>query len=102
LDVPLVKNVPGKLSEVATKYRTLESPDVDLARAREELTTSPLYRNVVISPDARTTAIRVVLSGDEEYRELQFERGRLLYARATGTITPEEEARLAEIEPRYD
>ncbi len=101
LDVPLVKNVPGKLSEVATKYRTLESSDVKMPRAEEELTQSPIYRNVVISPDARTTAIRVVLRDDAQYRALQFERGDLLFKRASGALTADEAARLDEIEPLY-
>lgn len=101
LDVPLVKNVPGKLSEVVTKFRTLESADVDLAKARQELTESPLYRNVVISPDAKTTAIRVILKDDPDYRALQLERGDLLYKRATSALTAPEQARLDQIDPYY-
>jgi uncharacterized protein len=101
LDVPLVKNRPGKLSEVATHYRTLEATDVDLDKAREELTTSPLYRNVVLSPDARTTAMRVVLHENLKYRLLQLERADLLYKRGTTGLNPTQSARLTEVEPLY-
>jgi len=101
LDVPLVKNKPGRLSEVTTNYRTLESADVDLAKAREELTTSPLYRNVVLSPDARTTAIRVMLHENFKFRTLQFERGDLLYKRGTIGLSAEEATRLSALEPLY-
>ncbi len=101
LDVPLVKNRPGKLSEVATHYRTLEATDVDLDKAREELTTSPLYRNVVLSPDARTTAMRVVLHENLKYRLLQIERADLLYKRGTTGLNPPQSARLTEVEPLY-
>ncbi len=101
LDVPLVKNKPGRLSEVATNYRTLESPDVDVVKAEEELRNSPLYRNVVLSPDAGTTAIRVMLHENIKYRLLQIERADLLYKRGTVGLSVEETARLAKIEPLY-
>ena len=101
LDVPLVKNVPGRLSEAATNYRTLESTDVNLARARAELTESPLYRNVVVSPNGATTAMRVILKDDSSFRALQNERGDLLYKRGTTHLTAAETARLASIEPQY-
>ncbi|MBI2799360.1 MAG: RND family transporter [Gammaproteobacteria bacterium] len=101
LDVPLVKNVPGKLSEAATHYRTLESSEVNFERARQELTESPLYRNVVMSPDASTTAIRVVLKDHADFRTLQNERGDLLFKRGTTALTEAESARLATIEPVY-
>ena len=101
LDVPLVNNKPGRLSDIATNYRTLESPDVDLEKAREELTTSPLYRNVVLSADADTTAIRVILHENLKFRLLQLERADLLFKRGTSGLEPAEKARLTEIEPRY-
>ena len=101
LDVPLVKNVQARLSEVASKYKTLESPDVDADKARDELLNSPLYRNVAISADGRTTAIRVVMKDRPEFRKLQLERGDLVYLRATEGLSPAQEARLAELEPIY-
>ncbi|MGH8598740.1 MAG: efflux RND transporter permease subunit, partial [Gammaproteobacteria bacterium] len=101
LDVPLVKNVPGKLSEVAANFRTLESRDVNLENARKELTESPLYRKVVLSPDGATTAIRVILHDDPAYRALQIERGDLLYQRATAELSATQRTRLAQIEPIY-
>jgi len=102
LDVPLVKNIPGGLSQVVSNYRTLRADDVSLPRALAELTSSPLYRNVVVSADGKTTAIRVTLKPPPgDFSALQYERGDLLYRRATGVATGEELARLAAIEPRY-
>ncbi|MCC7122317.1 MAG: RND family transporter [Gammaproteobacteria bacterium] len=101
LDVPLVKNVEARLSEVASKYKTLESPDVDFDRARDELLTSPLYKNVAISADGRTTAIRIMMKERPEFRRLQMERGDLVYLRATTGLSPEQAARLADIDPIY-
>ena len=101
LDVPLVKNVQARLSEVATKYKTLESPDLDFDRARDELLTSPLYKNVVISADGSTTAIRIVMKDRPDFRELQRERGDLVYLRATKGLSAAQRTRLAQIEPIY-
>lgn len=101
LDVPLVKNVPGRLSDAVKNYRTLESAGVDLARAREELSTSPLYRNFVLSADGKTTAMRIKLHADETFTRLQYERGDLLYRRATDGLSESAVAELAGIEPRY-
>ena len=42
LDVPLVKIIGGKLSEVAKNFRTLEDPTVDRAKAKAELLESML------------------------------------------------------------
>lgn len=101
LDVPLVKNVAARLSEVSAKYKTLESPDVRLDRARDELLSSPLYKNVAVSADGKTTAIRVLLEDRPNFRALQSERNDLVYLRATGGLSAAQAARLAEIEPLY-
>jgi predicted RND superfamily exporter protein len=101
LDVPLVKNTDLRLSEAVVKYRTLESPGVDLAKARNELLTSPLYRKTVISEDGKTTAIRVMLKDHKAFDALQTERGDLVYLRATSGLSPTDAARLAAIDPVY-
>ena len=101
LDVPLVKNVDARLSEVSSKYKTLESPDVDMDKARKELLGSPLYRKVVISEDGGTTAIRVMLKDHPEFRALAQERGDLVYLRATKGLDEAQTTRLAALEPQY-
>lgn len=101
LDVPLVKNSDLRLSEAVSKYKTLESPGVDLIKARSELLTSPLYRKVVISEDGKTTAIRVMLKDHAAFDALQTERGDLAYQRATDGLSAAAAARLAAIEPVY-
>ena len=102
LDVPLVKNVSGGLTKVVSNYRTVDAPDLDAAKALDELTHSPLYRNMVVSADGKTTAIRITLKPPpDNFAELQYERGELLYRRAQGHASATERDRLGEIEPRY-
>lgn len=81
LDVPLLRSPPAPLSELAENVRTLESPDVDLELAREELTTSPLYRNLIVSADGQATALQVNLEPDTRYAELLERRNSLLLKR---------------------
>lgn len=74
LDAPLLDNrADGDLRE-ASGLRTLRSDDVDYQRARDELSTSPLYADLLVSRDATTTALRIGLSFDTQLENLRAER----------------------------
>ncbi|MCI5044271.1 MAG: MMPL family transporter [Aquisalinus sp.] len=98
LDVPLFQSPPIELTRLATDFRTLLSPDIDIALAREELRTSPLYKELLISADGTATAIRIGLEPDTELDDLYRERQQL---RQVAPRTEEITTRLAEIEPDY-
>ena len=84
LDVPLLDNVDDvPLAAVADNLRTLDDPDTDRARAKAELLASPVFAEVVVSADARTTALLLSMRDDEAYRALLAKRNRLLVARST-------------------
>jgi predicted RND superfamily exporter protein len=102
LDVPLVNSPPVKLSELARESRTLDSPGTDLELAQQELASSPLYRNLIISPDRQTTALQVNFERDETYFALLRERDRLREKRLQGGLTAEEAATLAGVSERFD
>ena len=57
LDVPLLKSPPKSLGEIAESAPTFLSPETDRELAKIELTTSNLYQNLIISEDAKTTAM---------------------------------------------
>ncbi|MCY3793254.1 MAG: MMPL family transporter [Gammaproteobacteria bacterium] len=61
LDAPLLQSPPVPLDELAEGFRTLLSPDTDRALAIEELSGSPFFRELLISADGRTAALRVEL-----------------------------------------
>lgn len=102
LDVPLVTNVPGTVAELVNNFRTLRSDDVNLERAREELTTSPIYQNLVASENGRVTAIQIFLEPHPELPRLARQRDELVYKRATEGLSPQEEANLANLRPDYE
>lgn len=77
LDVPLVSSPPMTLAEISKQARTLESDDVDVALAEKEMTTSPLYENLLVSSNADTTALQVNLKQNTALKKLIDEREQL-------------------------
>lgn len=102
IDVPLVKVVGGKLSEVAKNFRTLEDKTVDREKARDELLSSPVYSDLIISSDASTTALVLNLALNEKYAELQRQKNRLLIKRDREGLSEEEKVELQETLERYN
>ena len=102
IDAPLVKIVGGKLAEVASNYRTLEDPDVDRQRAREELLASPVFLDLLISQDAGTTALQVNLKDKATFTDTQKRRNELLIKRDNEGLTEAEQRELANIRERYE
>ena len=103
LDVPLLGNVEGiALARIADHIRTLDDPETDRARARQELLASPVFGEVVVSPDARTTAILLTMHGDEAYRALFAARNRLSMKRTAEGLDDADRAELEHIERFYE
>lgn len=59
LDVPLLQSPPIPISGLAEGFRTLMTEDVDLALAKDELVNSPLFRELLVSIDARSAALQI-------------------------------------------
>lgn len=101
LDVPLVKSSDASLLEMVDDVPTLESPSVDRERAIDELSTSPVFRDLVLSRDLETTALLLSLHGDTQLTELFEERNALRAARRDGSLSPEARKRLTEVETAH-
>ncbi|MBS3810053.1 MAG: MMPL family transporter [Desulfobacterales bacterium] len=94
LDVPLLESPPMPISELVENLRTLSSPGVDMELARKELATSPLYRNLLVSPDLATTALQINLESLPGYEKLWDRRQRLREKAAGKGLSPGEKAEL--------
>ena len=70
LDVPLLKSPPKSLSDLEEDVPNLLSPGTDKNLAKQELLTSKLYRNLLISSDGKTTAMQLNMVLDEELKSL--------------------------------
>lgn len=71
LDAPLLRSPPIPITELAKGYKTIGSADVDFVLAKRELTESPLFKDLLISADGKTTAIRIDLVPDTEMARLK-------------------------------
>ncbi|HIB25790.1 MAG TPA: transporter [Gammaproteobacteria bacterium] len=70
LDVPLLKSPPKSLSDLEEDVPNLLSPGTDKNLAKQELLTSKLYRNLLISSDGKTTAMQLNMVLDEGLKSL--------------------------------
>lgn len=97
LDAPLLESPPVPVKELAAKLPTLRSPKVDRKLARVEFQNSPLYRNLLVSPDLKTTAIQIIFWTDRIYTDLIARRDQILARKADGKLNSEEIAELKQI-----
>jgi hypothetical protein len=101
LDVPLLESPPVPFKEMRSVSRTLESPDVNMMLAREELKKSPLYENLLVGADLKTTAFLITFPPDKEYDELLGRRNALREKKAAGMLTSAERAELKDVSRRF-
>ena len=81
--------------------RTLTSPDVDKALARKELQASPLYQDLLVSADLKTTVVLVTFPRDYRYGALLQRRNALHEKQAAGSLTSAERAELRSVARQF-
>ena len=77
MDAPLLKNPPGPITEILNNLKTLKDEQVDLELAKEELLTSPLFKDLLVSSDGHATALRIDLAPETELDSLRQQRDAL-------------------------
>ena len=89
LDVPLLKSSLESVGEwkPGAGVQTLESPAVDRRLAKIEFRKSPLYQNLLVSPDLKTTALQIKLHSDERFQVLLTRRDLLRIKQANAPLT---------------
>ena len=102
LDVPLVNSPGVDLKKISSGIRYLEDENTDKTLARQELLTSPLYRNLIVSSDGSTTAIRVDMREDEEYLRLRQRRDELREKQFASPLSDSEHDALIEVSAQFD
>jgi len=102
LDVPLIQSPPVTLNELQKGIITLESPQVDITLAKKEFVTSALYRNLIISPDGKTTALQIQFLRDETLHRLLEQRNTLREKKLNNTLLPSEQKTLERVSQQYD
>ncbi len=70
LDIPLLNSSDAPLQERLENFKTLKDEDVDKTRGFNEIISSPVFRNFVISEDGKTSGIIVYLKKDERFKDI--------------------------------
>ncbi|MCP4369651.1 MAG: RND family transporter [Deltaproteobacteria bacterium] len=100
LDVPLLESPPVPIKELSANIQTLESPAVDKELAIIELGGSPIYRNLLVSPDLKTAALQINFPIDKTFEALIIRRDQLRDKQAEGSLTETEITELKKVTNR--
>jgi len=103
LDVPLLESPPVSLSDITSKepLPSLEQPGIDLDLVQRELTTSPIYADLLVSRDGQVSAVQINLKRDEFYYDLLDTRESLRMKRKREGLSPDEQKELREVEAAF-
>ncbi|MDG1938328.1 MAG: MMPL family transporter, partial [Pseudomonadales bacterium] len=87
LDVPLLYSPRVSIGGLIAGVKTLRDEGVDRDLVAEEFRNSPIYKQLLSSTDAKTTALQVGLVRDQTYNRLLDERDRLRVLNAAGDLS---------------
>ncbi|MBN4054340.1 MMPL family transporter [Nitrospira defluvii] len=101
LDVPLLESPPIPIKALGKAIMVLRSPDVDKALARVEFKNSPIYQNLIVSPDLKTTALQVIFPDDTVGKALLARRTELRDKEREGSLSPRDEEAYLQVKTDY-
>ncbi|RYZ85722.1 MAG: RND family transporter, partial [Moraxellaceae bacterium] len=101
IDVPLLYSPMRSLAEQKESTRTLLTEGVDRDAAKKEFLTSPIYRNMLLSADGKTTALLLNLDVNNEYIELVRHRDAMRLKRDNQGLSAEEEKELDRVSKEF-
>jgi len=98
LNVPIFEDT--LLTGISEDYLTLEQ-EIDLAAAKAELMSSPVFSNAVVSPDGETAGMLVSFELDLKAQALLARRSELREAGALSVLDADDLAELRAVEQEY-
>ena len=98
LDVPLLSVNNQSLSDLVNEILTIDSPNINLIDAENEILESPIFKNLILSEDATTTGIIVYFKRNNDYENLINERDNL---KNKETLSSSEKEKKITIENKY-
>jgi uncharacterized protein len=98
LNVPLIKSPLVSVSELLTNIRTLKSKDTNRTLAKQELLSSPLYKENLVSLDFKTTALLLNIKKNDIQEKLKNKESILLTKRNNTLLNQIEENKLKDIQ----
>ena len=101
LDAPLLYSPKISISDLDQPLNTVLSDGVDKQLAKQEFFTSPIYKNMLLSADGKTTGIVATLSLDQQYLSLVTERDNLRLLRDTQGLSLQQNHELEAISAEF-
>ncbi|HEY0892328.1 MAG TPA: MMPL family transporter [Cellvibrio sp.] len=101
IDVPLLYSPMRPLAEQKESTRTLLTPGVDRAMVKQEFLTSPIYRDMLLSPDGTTSAILLNLKVNNQYIQMARHRDALRLKRDKEGLSAAEEKELVQVSAEF-
>ena len=71
LDIPLLNSSDAPLQERLENFKTLKDEDVDRVRGFNEIVSSPVFRNFVVSEDGKTSGIIINIKKNIEIKDFE-------------------------------
>ena len=102
IDVPLLKSTDENLMDRLKNYKTLSYPEIDRKRGFEEIMSSPIYKNYVISEDGKTSGIIVYLKEDERLDEYVKIKDKYFFQSNENGLTKEEKINYKKFLKEYE
>jgi len=102
LDVPLLNNNDDSLADRIKNYKTLSSENVDKERGFDEIINSPIYRELIISKDGKTSGILVYIKRDKKMSNLIITKNNYLNRIDENTLSSEENKKYKIFLKEYD
>ena len=101
LDVPLLYSPKISISDLDQPLNTITSDGVDKQFAKQEFLTSPIYKDMLLSADGKTTGIVATLSLDQQYLSLVAQRDNLRLLRDTQGLSLQQNHELETISAEF-
>lgn len=97
INAPLLQSSDEPLINRIQNLKFITNSEIDLDTALNELTKSSVYKNLIISPDAKTLGIVVYLKDNVEYLKKISEKSVLLTLQQSGALKDLEIQRLRQV-----
>jgi hypothetical protein len=102
VDVPLVESSDIPIVELVNNVPNILSKEVDVEKAEEEILSSPIYKNLIISEDGETTALQVTFKNNKELTELSKIKTSLITKELQDEMSKEESMYLEKVKKEYE
>ena len=101
LDAPLLESPPVQVKELVSNIKTLESLTAAIKLVRIEFKESPLYQDLLVSPDLKTSALQINFNIDEVYQDLLTRRDHFREKQASDRLSSAEAAEFKEVAKKF-